>query len=534
MDSRPTNIEAAMEMSPSPQDRDDDEYDVHDHYQTVEEKMGLILELQAVVNKMQGKDVCKVTFRDNQRNDTVSDSNTIVSETITTGRNKSKRKKLRQESRTLDMADSESSYSDSDLLSDVARNTDRRQTYVISTQRAPAVTTPAAQLPVRSAQPNAPHLNNEDSHRQSYAERLKNSIQSRSINSNPNIPDLRVPSNLEQFKSIHEFLNIIDPTGENVAAIKSLNRTKQYSIKPTSLSAHAKLIANLEKIKVPHTLLRSADDIPVNVVIHGIPPQYGVEALISDLETLGYQVEYAHNLKSMKTRPPTPTQSWKVALRKTARTYKIFEVTRIGKLEGLKVDVYNAPLRPAQCRRCWRLGHIERACAYPVRCKFCSGNHCYTECTVRLDMSTRKCVNCKGTHSAAYAGCPAYKNEQFRKLERETHLIVSKQKVVNKYRETAVFKAMYRSAKAVNKPVPRSIISQVRAAMHANKPKITRTNPVKNSTYKPVPQPADELVTTHQLLRKVYLKKIHERRDKGLPTSKLEQQLKEINKICRV
>lgn len=89
-------------------------------------------------------------------------------------------------------------------------------------------------------------------------------------------------------------------------------------------------------------------------------------------------------------------------------------------------------------------------------CKFCTGDHDYRECTKRLDMSLRKCVNCGQAHSAAYAGCMVYKTEKYRKLEREAHLILSKQKIVEKYRETQVFQAMCRSARDLNKPVPKT------------------------------------------------------------------------------
>lgn len=84
-----------------------------------------------------------------------------------------------------------------------------------------------------------------------------------------NIPDIRVANDSGQFANIKDFLTAIDPAGSCVASVKSLHRTNQYAVKPTSIAAHAKLV---EKLTVQFSLLRGPD-ITTNVVLHGVPPQ---------------------------------------------------------------------------------------------------------------------------------------------------------------------------------------------------------------------------------------------------------------------
>lgn len=65
------------------------------------------------------------------------------------------------------------------------------------------------------------------------------------------------------------------------------------------------------------------------------------------------------------------------------------------------VEEYFSP--PVRCFRCQRHGHLAANCRGPQRCKICSGEHDFKECTSRRDP---KCANCSGPHAASYAGCP--------------------------------------------------------------------------------------------------------------------------------
>ena len=66
---------------------------------------------------------------------------------------------------------------------------------------------------------------------------------------------------------------------------------------------------------------------------------------------------------------------------------------------------YNPP--PLRCHNCNRYGHIKDNCRGKACCSKCgSREHEYQQCD-----KSRKCVNCHMCHSAAYGGCPVYKEE---------------------------------------------------------------------------------------------------------------------------
>lgn len=79
----------------------------------------------------------------------------------------------------------------------------------------------------------------------------------------------------------------------------------------------------------------------------------------------------------------------------------------------LKIEPYVFPV--TQCSRCWRFGHLMRACpSRRIICPKCTGNHANCETT------KFKCVNCSKNHMALARNCPAYiKEKRIRELMSE-------------------------------------------------------------------------------------------------------------------
>lgn len=76
------------------------------------------------------------------------------------------------------------------------------------------------------------------------------------------------------------------------------------------------------------------------------------------------------------------------------------------------------PTDAAQCHRCQRFGHGSANCNLAPKCVKCGGLHHTDACNLpkkgELDNSNNarsqlKCVNCKGSHTANFRGCPARK-----------------------------------------------------------------------------------------------------------------------------
>lgn len=77
----------------------------------------------------------------------------------------------------------------------------------------------------------------------------------------------------------------------------------------------------------------------------------------------------------------------------------------------IKVAMYKLEIRPyipapVRCYRCQKLGHTTISCNNEPRCACGKQPHEDSPCE-----SSPVCVNCNGSHSAGYKGCPAYKTE---------------------------------------------------------------------------------------------------------------------------
>ena len=72
--------------------------------------------------------------------------------------------------------------------------------------------------------------------------------------------------------------------------------------------------------------------------------------------------------------------------------------------EKKKVTEYVPPVM--RCFNCQKYGHGANTCRGRVRCSACGQGHKWEECP---NKGTPKCARCGGAHSAAYLGCPKYK-----------------------------------------------------------------------------------------------------------------------------
>jgi hypothetical protein len=82
-------------------------------------------------------------------------------------------------------------------------------------------------------------------------------------------------------------------------------------------------------------------------------------------------------------------------------------------------------LRVRQCFKCYEYGYIAKYCRKTARCGHCAAaaheqkneNACFN----KQPNGKKKCVNCKGSHTAWNRACPAYKNASEKAKEAYTH-----------------------------------------------------------------------------------------------------------------
>jgi hypothetical protein len=130
-----------------------------------------------------------------------------------------------------------------------------------------------------------------------------------------------------------------------------------------------------------------------------------------ELEALHKNVHAVMQLRSKrrdqdpeKDRPLTPHFIVSVA-----RGPDVAKARSLTDLCGLrvKVETYNAPKGPLQCKRCQRFGHTQRNYGYAPRRVACGDEHPSGKCvTIKQEL---KCCSCGGNHNANYRGCSKWK-----------------------------------------------------------------------------------------------------------------------------
>jgi hypothetical protein len=130
-----------------------------------------------------------------------------------------------------------------------------------------------------------------------------------------------------------------------------------------------------------------------------------------ELEALHINVQALMQLRS-KRRNQDPEKDRPLSqpfILSVARGSDVAEVRSLTDLCGLrvKVETYNAPKGPLQCKHCQRFRHTQRNCDYAPRRVACGDEHPSGKCVSRkLQL---KCYSCGGNHTANYGGCIKWK-----------------------------------------------------------------------------------------------------------------------------
>ena len=132
------------------------------------------------------------------------------------------------------------------------------------------------------------------------------------------------------------------------------------------------------------------------MVIKGVPISFD-EKLIKE-ET---NANYVKRIRSNRNGLQEPTNVVILALEGARDTVKINSLT-------FKTQLYIP--RPGRCNSCHMFGHKEVNCRNGKCCVRCAGQgHDFDNCPAKDKTELLKCRNCGGNHSAAFQGCPKYK-----------------------------------------------------------------------------------------------------------------------------
>ena len=148
-------------------------------------------------------------------------------------------------------------------------------------------------------------------------------------------------------------------------------------------------------------------------VIMGVPHEIEDKEIFKALESQGITAT-KRILKKVNGQSQKTT-----AIQLTFET-KLPESINFG-YEKKKVRPYIPPVM--RCFKCQLYGHGADQCRGRVRCAACGQGHDWKDCP---NKSAPKCARCSGSHSAAYMGCPTYKEaKKFRPIDLQKEFLIA-------------------------------------------------------------------------------------------------------------
>lgn len=167
-------------------------------------------------------------------------------------------------------------------------------------------------------------------------------------------------------------------------------------------SAYRK-ISEISKIAGSDVVLADMSVSQPSGVIHHVPLSLSDEELRNYLSSQSV----VKSERFFKTRNGQKSPTYSVRL--TFSTDQLPDSVKVG-YNVHTVDKYVPP--PLRCYSCQRYGHVAESCRSRRRCSRCGKEHAYDACPLEsAATSSFHCVNCGGSHSAAYGGCPSLKRQ---------------------------------------------------------------------------------------------------------------------------
>lgn len=288
------------------------------------------------------------------------------------------------------------------------------------------------------------------------------------------------PSNL--YRTTAAFIKSVELTESIIARITPLRHDNQLKLTAHNTATYIKLEKFLKTNNIPYKLLNNAPTKFTKVVITGVPASYGCESLQADLLNLGFQTTSVTNMNTRKFGEPRPTSSWLINLADDKLLDRIMTLRTLSYC-SVRVSLYNAPLRPLQCRKCWRFGHTMASCMYESRCKICADpSHLHASCP---NNNAPLCCNCGKSHLATDPTCPQYGSRMMTKLQNENKLAQQNKYVSTARREQIVNGIRHCQARTTgNGASYASVISQ--NSSNTNPP-VAHTVSLPNNTATPLP-----------------------------------------------
>ena len=185
----------------------------------------------------------------------------------------------------------------------------------------------------------------------------------------------------------------------------TVGRDGKVKFSSETIDDYRKMINYLSNNNAQYYTYQANQERSFRVVLRGLHHTSDKVALAQELKDLGFEPTQIVPVLHPVTKVPLPL--FFLDLKPNPTNPEIFKLTH---LYGASIHV--EPPKPKktiiQCLRCQAYGHSKNYCNKAPRCARCNNYHPTPECNLPPG-SPSTCVNCGGSHTANYKGCPTHK-----------------------------------------------------------------------------------------------------------------------------
>ncbi|GBP98329.1 Nucleic-acid-binding protein from transposon X-element [Eumeta japonica] len=216
-------------------------------------------------------------------------------------------------------------------------------------------------------------------------------------------PRSKLPHFLAQRRKFPQSIRGLHPSADKLQSRSHCRR--RHKIFCPDVETFRSLNKYLVDSKVQFHTYALEEERKIKAVIRGIPTDFPVKEIQTDLRAQGFPVHSVHRLCR---RDGSPLWLVLAVLPRTEEARNIFtNLNRVCGLSGIRVEAPHKKGGARQCHRCQLYGHAAANCHADPRCVKCLVSHWTRECPLTRESGEKpSCVNCGQQHTANYGGCP--------------------------------------------------------------------------------------------------------------------------------
>lgn len=257
------------------------------------------------------------------------------------------------------------------------------------------------------------------------------------------------------------------------------NKGKAIKINTSTPEDFRALTSHFDQINVQYHSFCPPDNNQLSVVMRNVPVSLTDVEILNELKCRNYPVNKVTRLYN-KDKHPIPICT--IDLVNSDMGTEIFGLEILFHSK-IKIEPKRKPKSIPQCTRCQRYGHTKNYCKLNPRCVKCTGDHHFSQCTVKKGVDNVSCVNCGEGHTANFKGCPHYLNLKSRITKTKPNGAVQKSTNFNSPLDSANFPVLPQTENPTKQPKPTNTLPTKNTFANATRGnRSTQQSPQNNET----------------------------------------------------